>query len=127
MIDVHTLTDGGQTSVEIARMLEAFVAPAKTSLELALGATALALLDGRTFGKLSKPLLVFGRVPLFFYVLQWILLQAIAWAMRAIHGPDFELPGVFLGWAIGWIALYPLCSAFAALKRRRKSAWLSYV
>jgi phosphatidylserine/phosphatidylglycerophosphate/cardiolipin synthase-like enzyme len=36
VIDVHTLTDGGQTSLEIARKLEAFVAPAKTSLELAL-------------------------------------------------------------------------------------------
>ncbi len=36
MIDVHTLTDGGQSSLEIARMIEAFVAPARTTLELAL-------------------------------------------------------------------------------------------
>ena len=36
MIDVRTLTDGGQTSLEIARLIEEFVAPARTSLELAL-------------------------------------------------------------------------------------------
>jgi phosphatidylserine/phosphatidylglycerophosphate/cardiolipin synthase-like enzyme len=36
VIEIRTLTDGGQTSLEIARMLEAFVAPAQTSLELAL-------------------------------------------------------------------------------------------
>jgi phosphatidylserine/phosphatidylglycerophosphate/cardiolipin synthase-like enzyme len=35
-IDVHTLTDGGQTSLEVARMIEAFVADAKETLELAL-------------------------------------------------------------------------------------------
>jgi phosphatidylserine/phosphatidylglycerophosphate/cardiolipin synthase-like enzyme len=36
VIEVRTLTDGGQTSLEIAHMLETFVAPARTSLELAL-------------------------------------------------------------------------------------------
>jgi phosphatidylserine/phosphatidylglycerophosphate/cardiolipin synthase-like enzyme len=36
VIDVRTLTDGGQTSLEIARMIAAFVAPAQTTLELAL-------------------------------------------------------------------------------------------
>jgi phosphatidylserine/phosphatidylglycerophosphate/cardiolipin synthase-like enzyme len=36
VIDVRTLTDGGQTSLEVARMIESFVATARTSLELAL-------------------------------------------------------------------------------------------
>jgi phosphatidylserine/phosphatidylglycerophosphate/cardiolipin synthase-like enzyme len=36
VIDVRTLSDGGQTSLEIARMIETFVAPSRTSLELAL-------------------------------------------------------------------------------------------
>ena len=36
MIEVHTLTDGGQTAVEIARMIAAFVDGAKQTLELAL-------------------------------------------------------------------------------------------
>jgi phosphatidylserine/phosphatidylglycerophosphate/cardiolipin synthase-like enzyme len=36
LIDVHTLTDGGQTSLEVARRIAAFVADAKETLELAL-------------------------------------------------------------------------------------------
>ena len=36
LIDVHTLTDGGQPSLDVARMIEAFVTQARTSLELAL-------------------------------------------------------------------------------------------
>jgi phosphatidylserine/phosphatidylglycerophosphate/cardiolipin synthase-like enzyme len=36
VIDVHTLTDGGQTSLDIARRIAAFVGEAKETLELAL-------------------------------------------------------------------------------------------
>src|SRR5437763_7177446 len=35
-IDVHTLTDGGQKSLDVAQKIAAFVAEARTSLELAL-------------------------------------------------------------------------------------------
>jgi phosphatidylserine/phosphatidylglycerophosphate/cardiolipin synthase-like enzyme len=36
VIEIHTLTDGGQTPLDIARLLEAFVRPARETLELAL-------------------------------------------------------------------------------------------
>jgi len=36
VIEVHTLTDGGQTAVDIARTIAAFVDGAKETLELAL-------------------------------------------------------------------------------------------
>jgi phosphatidylserine/phosphatidylglycerophosphate/cardiolipin synthase-like enzyme len=36
LIDVHTLTDGGQSATDIARMLAAFVEPVRETLELAL-------------------------------------------------------------------------------------------
>ena len=36
MIDLHTLTDGGQTAVDVARMIAAFVAPTRETLEVAL-------------------------------------------------------------------------------------------
>ncbi|MFL6019643.1 MAG: phospholipase D-like domain-containing protein [Gaiellaceae bacterium] len=36
MIRVHTLTDGGQTSLDVARLIADFVTPARDSLELAL-------------------------------------------------------------------------------------------
>jgi phosphatidylserine/phosphatidylglycerophosphate/cardiolipin synthase-like enzyme len=35
-IDVRTLTDGGQSSLDVARLIEGFVAPARETLELAL-------------------------------------------------------------------------------------------
>jgi phosphatidylserine/phosphatidylglycerophosphate/cardiolipin synthase-like enzyme len=35
-IQVHTLTDGGQTSVDVARKIAAFIEPARETLELAL-------------------------------------------------------------------------------------------
>ncbi|MEO6707930.1 MAG: heparan-alpha-glucosaminide N-acetyltransferase domain-containing protein, partial [Planctomycetota bacterium] len=101
------------------------------TLGISLG--LLACLDGRRFGALSKPVLTFGRVPLFFYVLQWPLLKLIAAVMRKIGGQEvgmrggFGLSGVYLGWAIGLVVLYPLCLAFARLKRRHKAAWLSYL
>jgi len=36
LIELHTLTDGGQNAVDVARMIEAFVGPARETLELAL-------------------------------------------------------------------------------------------
>jgi phosphatidylserine/phosphatidylglycerophosphate/cardiolipin synthase-like enzyme len=36
LIDVRTLTDGGQSSLDVARMIESFVAPVRETLELAL-------------------------------------------------------------------------------------------
>ena len=36
LIEVHTLTDGGQAPLEVARMIAAFVEPARETLELAL-------------------------------------------------------------------------------------------
>lgn len=100
---------------------------------LGISLLLLAALEGRSFGKLSKPVLVFGRVPLFFYVFQWPMLAGLGWSLRWIYGlfvpqvTGFGLPGVYLGWVIGLVLLYPLCASFAALKRRNKSAWLSYL
>jgi hypothetical protein len=42
-------------------------------------------------------------------------------------GWGFSLPVVYLVWASVVIALYPLCRWFAAVKQRRRDAWLSYL
>jgi uncharacterized membrane protein len=42
-------------------------------------------------------------------------------------GWGYRLPGVYLVWACVVVAMYPLCSWFAALKARRSDAWLSYL
>jgi uncharacterized membrane protein len=101
------------------------------TLGIAIG--ALALLDGRRFGAWSQPVITFGRVPLFFYLLQWPLLALLGTAMRAVDGQNregstgFGLPGVYLGWALGLAILYPACRWFAGYKRRSRAPWLGYL
>jgi len=90
-----------------------------------------------------KPLLVIGRVPLFYYLLHLPLIHGLAIAVNLIRfdradwlygiepaqpPPDagFDLAVVYLAWAAVIIILYPACQWFADLKRRRKDPWLSY-
>ena len=96
-----------------------------------------------------RPLLVFGRVPLFYYLLHLPLLHGLAVVVAWIrHGrvgwmftspfaprtpettppPDagFDLPIIYLVWVLSVLALYPICRWFADYKARRKDAWLSY-
>jgi hypothetical protein len=42
-------------------------------------------------------------------------------------GWGYSLLVVYLVWAAVVLAMYPLCRWFAALKRRRSDAWLSYL
>jgi uncharacterized membrane protein len=96
-----------------------------------------------------RPLLSFGRVPLFYYFLHVILIHLLAVAVcYARYGhvywmfqsPDLAnypvtpppgwgvgLPMIYLLWALVVTALYPVCHWFAALKQRRRDIWLSYL
>jgi uncharacterized membrane protein len=109
----------------------------------------LALLD-RDLGKFWRPFIVFGRVPLFFYIVHIFLIHAIALFIsylryggpgglfvgplfrddaRPLYPPDygFGLAGVYAVWLIVVIALYPVCRWFAEVKQRRRGGWLSYL
>jgi uncharacterized membrane protein len=118
--------------------------PSLLFLMMTLGPAILALaaLD-RGAGRLGGPLLVFGRVPLFFYLLQWPLAHGLAVAVEALRGqpvgwmfrrPPFQsppgygqgLPMVYLMSAVTVALLYYPCRWFADVKRRRRDAWLSY-
>lgn len=96
-----------------------------------------------------RPAIIFGRVPLFFYIVHFPLIHLLALAVcYARYGaghwmfesPDlghypftpppgwgFSLPAVYLTWALIVCAMYPLCRWYAALKARRNDAWLSYI
>ena len=94
-------------------------------------------------GALANLLEVFGRVPLFFYVLHIALAHALAGvvALLAGHGMSvltgfffdfpptwgYGLPVVYAAWLVVLALLYPLCRWFADLKRRRNDWWLSYL
>lgn len=100
--------------------------------------------------KPANPLIVFGRVPLFYFIVHFFAAHAVANIMEAIRygslrlfftpppnlgGPmkafpsdyGFDLWVVYVVWASIVIALYPLCRWFAAVKARRTDWWLSYL
>jgi uncharacterized membrane protein len=103
---------------------------------------ALPLLE-RVRGPLARSLTVFGRVPLFFYVLHLALIHALALLVGVLAGFDtraflrvwmflpeewgYGLPVVYLVWVAVVLALYPACRWFAGVKARRREAWLSYL
>jgi uncharacterized membrane protein len=98
-------------------------------------------------GRVRDALVTFGRVPLFFYLLQWptahlisVVLhwaagKPVAWMFRSSidsfqpppPGVGFNLAVVYASWIAGVLILYPLCKWFAAVKARRRDWWLSYL
>ena len=94
-------------------------------------------------GGLTAVMRVFGRVPLFAYVLHIVLAHLAAGLLALASGfGDVLLRNVFiakpLGWGFGlfgvyvaWLAvlaaLYPACRWFAEVKRTRKEWWLAYL
>ena len=123
--------------------------PSLLFLLLTLGAAILALpwFERIEKGRLSRIFITFGRVPLFFYVGQWITVhflatlagylagQPIAWLfVSPLNRPSpnpgnlgFSLWTVYVCWFLGLLLLFPLCRWFAEVKRRRKDWWLSYL
>lgn len=103
-------------------------------------------LEDRRITGLWRRALVFGRVPLFFYVLHLYLIHALAvlvalafgqpvgWLLKGAfmvqglpNGYGHDLPVIWAVWALVIVLLYFPCRWFAALKERRHSTWLSYL
>ncbi|HUR94121.1 MAG TPA: heparan-alpha-glucosaminide N-acetyltransferase domain-containing protein [Gemmatimonadales bacterium] len=99
--------------------------------------------------RLLRPVNVIGTVPLFYYVLHFALIHLLAVATCLVRygsaywmfqSPDlanypftpppgwgYSLPVVYGVWAGVVLATYPLCAWFAAIKRRHRQWWLSYL
>jgi uncharacterized membrane protein len=96
-------------------------------------------------GVVGRGLVTFGRVPMFYYLLQWPVAHGIALLLSLAAGKPtshlFGLPGgtppqpgagfglgvTYLCWAAGVALLYPVCRWFAAVKQHRDDWWLSYL
>jgi uncharacterized membrane protein len=105
-----------------------------------------AWLDPRPLAR-TNPLLVYGRTPMFYYLVHFFLIHAAAaiadWALtgRTVlfsHAPasmgtsaldpyGYPLWVCYLVWIAVVAALYPACRWYGDLKQRRKDWWLSYL
>jgi len=95
---------------------------------------------------LVRMLITFGRVPLFFYLLQWPTAHGMGFLLTLLAGKDtsiyFRTPGpgpgvppdagfnlavVYAAWIAGVLLIYPVCRWYARVKARRTDWWLSYL
>jgi uncharacterized membrane protein len=127
--------------------------PSLDFLLMTLGPALLALawFDRQGLEK-SNPLVVFGRVPLFYFVIHFyaahagaVLLAALKYGggtldfafhpVPSMGGPPelfpsqfgYDLWVVYLAWVLLVLALYPACRWFAEIKAKRRSWWLTYL
>jgi uncharacterized membrane protein len=116
--------------------------PSLAFLAMTLGPAlcVLAWMD-RPLGSAARAVAVYGRVPLFYYVLHLYLLHllavVLAWpasGAAALSRPyangeslGYGLPAVYAFWVAVVAALYPACRWFAGVKRRSSSPWMSYL
>jgi uncharacterized membrane protein len=100
----------------------------------------------RSASALQSALLIFGRVPMFYYILHLYLIHTLAVIVALLfhqpsnwllHGAFFlndippgyghNLPFIYLMWITAVAILYFPCRWWAGLKQRRKDWWLSYL
>jgi uncharacterized membrane protein len=103
---------------------------------------------GEINNKFTRFVSVFGKVPLFYYIIHFYVLHLAAAILFLYRGHAFEEgmagpPGfpfkfvaigegyslaiVYLVWLVLILALYPLCRWYANYKMRNRSWWVSYL
>ena len=124
--------------------------PSLLFLLMTLGAVIIALALFDRSSRFWKPIIVVGRVPLFFYLLHLPLIHAVAvlcsywqygqapWLFanpplsrsQALFYPEdygYSLPVIYLVWLGVSLLLYPCCLWFARIKQRSRTPWLAYL
>lgn len=96
-----------------------------------------------------RPALIFGKVPMFYFLLHFLLIHLLVLAAALIRygslagmfdSPGLDkfpftapvgwaapLPVIYLIWAAVVVALYPVCRWYAGVRARRTDWWLSYL
>ena len=95
----------------------------------------------RPLGPWASRVAVYGRVPLFYYVLHLFLIHAIAIACAwpalgaaavttgspSPGGSAIRFPPCTSSGRAVVLALYPACQWFAAVKRQNRTVWMSFL
>lgn len=103
--------------------------------------------DGKESGFLSRIFITFGRVPLFYFILQMFVAHVLGILLSLLAGksigfyflnfpnsstdapPDagFPLWTVYAAWLAGLIVLYPLCRWYGKIKQGKRGFPFSYL
>jgi len=117
-----------------------------TSLTLGVMFLILAASDG-VRNRFVSIISVYGKVPLFYYILHWYLIHSLMFLLIFYQGftweelpfgafqfgrppanSGVELPYIYMIWAFVVITLYPLCKWYNRYKAaHRKKKWLRYI
>jgi predicted acyltransferase len=103
----------------------AFLSPVKypPSMSFTLMTTGVNLILLWLFSRVSEgaqrylqPLVIFGRAPLFFYVLHLFLYAGIG---HLVAPEGSSIPSMFPFWLLGLLILFPLCLLYGRFKHRQ--------
>jgi uncharacterized membrane protein len=128
--------------------------PSLLFLLMTLGPAVLALRlldvdERRSLPAIWRPVLVFGRVPLFYFMLHVLLIHLLALVRSAVafggihwtfESPSIDrfpitqppgwplgLPWVYASWVLVVVLAYPICRWYAGVRARHRGGWLSYL
>ncbi len=123
--------------------------PSLLFLLMTLGPSLLALAAtdrARAGGLVSRVVITFGSVPLFYFILQMFYAHSAGVVIGRLEGKDIgylfgnleawanppaghgsSLGVVYLVWIAGLVALYPLCAWYGNYKRQKRHWLLSYL
>lgn len=123
--------------------------PSLLYLSVTIGAALVILgLIGNVRNKFADAVAVYGKVPLFYYVIHFYLIHLVAMALYLMRGhtiqegmhespgmplkfvaagEGFGLGGVYLAWIAIVLVLYPVCKWYCDYKMANKKWWLSYL
>jgi uncharacterized membrane protein len=114
--------------------------PSLMFLLMTLGPAFIALaLFENVRGKAARVISIYGRVPMFYFILHIFMIHILAYVFAIVQGGrgDFlsldtgsfpawygtSLPGVYLAWVIVVLLVYLPCRWYADFKSRRKDLW----
>jgi len=123
--------------------------PSLHFLLMTIGPALIALaLSEKVKNKITTPILVFGKVPFFFYIIHLYLIHTLALLALVFSGRDwheyilsaqglssgtlsnfgFRLEAVYIVWILVLLLLYPLCRWYQRYKEKNPAKWwLSYL